>query len=247
MDEISNLMKETKESWVASEPENTDLAIYLHFWRGDDLVVMVQCPLDRDIGLQAGQVGASGFGATTMSLTFESYTSTLKDSPITGEPWQPHEMQYTFEAVPENRTEHWVKECLTTTAHDREGEFALTSLPYMIEDGKMVWSDSTMTISSEAEGEGGGGVMFEWLQHAMAQPTIEEAIAKSSEDSELAALMSSLVTDPEQRLFHTDMATFRSLEERHLVTAAMFSAIPGSRRAEWIKERLGGEFMGPLK
>ena len=136
---ITQLMKETKESWVASEPDNTDLAIYLHFWRGDEMVAMVQTPLDRDTGLEAGMVGATGFAATTMSLTFESYNSTLPESPLTGKRWEPHEMQYTFEAVPQNRIEHWVKECLTTTAHERGGEFGLTSLPYIIEGTKVLW------------------------------------------------------------------------------------------------------------
>lgn len=241
MDQIVQLMKETKESWVATGPENTDLAIYLHFWRGDSLDIMVQCPLDRDTGLQAGQVGAAGFGATTMSLTFESFNSTLGESPITGSPWEPHEMQYVFEAVPENRTEHWVKECVTTTAHERGGEFALTSMPYVIEDGQVVWSESRIEISSQAEGEGGGGVMFDWMQHAMAQPTIEEVMSSKAENDQITAVISEMVTDPEMRLFHTDMATYRAMEEQHLVSAIMFAANPGSLRAEMIEERLGAQ------
>ena len=64
-----------------------------------------------------------------MSLTFESFNSTLAENPITGKRWEPQEMQYVFEAVPENRTEHWVRECITTSAHERGGEFALTSMP----------------------------------------------------------------------------------------------------------------------
>jgi len=232
------LMKDTKESWVADEPENTDLAIYLHFWRGDDLAAMIQTPLDRDTGLAAGRVAASGFGATAMSITFESYYSNLGESPVTGERWEPREMQYVFEAVAENRTEHWVKECLTTTAHDRGGEYGLISLPYVIEDKtKVIWSDEKQTVSSNIEGEAGGGVMFEYLQDVMQQPTIEEVIGQ--QDSELIDLMNSLVDDPEARQFHTDMATLAALEERQLVTAAMFSAEPGSNRAKWIEERLG--------
>lgn len=176
-----------------------------------------------------------------MSLTFESFNSTLGESPITGNPWEPHEMQYVFEAVPENRTEHWVKECVTTTAHERGGEFALTSMPYVIEDGQVVWSESRIEISSQAEGEGGGGVMFDWMQHAMAQPTIEEVMSSKAENDQITAVISEMVTDPEMRLFHTDMATYRAMEEQHLVSAIMFAANPGSLRAEMIEERLGSQ------
>ena len=239
IEQIVLLMKETKESWVASGPENPDLAIYLHFWRGDELVVMVQCPLERDLGLQAAQVGASGFSADTLSLTFESYHSTLPESPNTGKPWEPHEMQYTFEAVPENREKHWVKETITTSIHERGGAFALHSQPYVLEDGKVVWSDETQTISSDVEGESGGGVMFNTLQDAMTKPTIEQILSQESAVNPVTALMNSLVDDPEQRMFHTDMATYKIMEDRNLITAVMFSATPDTRRAEWIEERLG--------
>ena len=241
MARTSELMKETKESWVASEPENTDLAIYLHFWRGDEMVVMVQTPLDRDIGLQAGLVGAQGFAATTMAMTFESYNTTLPESPHTGKPWEPHEMQYTFEAVPENRTEHWVTECLTTTAHERNGEFGLISLPYLIEDGEVTWLDQKLTLSSTTEGEGGGGVMFEYLQDAISQPTIEEIMTEKAQDNRFVAMMAGLVTDPVARMFHTDMATYTALRDRDLVSAIMFTAEPGSVRAQLIEERLGSD------
>ena len=242
METISELMKQTKESWVASEPENTDLAIYLHFWRADSLVVMVQTPLDRDTGLEAGHMGAAGFAATTMSITFESYHSNLQESPNTGKPWEPHEMQYTFEAVPENREKHWVMECLSTSAHERGGEFCFSSLPYVIEGKQVVWGEEKI-IYSNAEGESAQGVMFDYLQHAMSQPTLEDIMAEKAKDDPFFAAMGGLVTDPEQRLFHTDMATFSSLEERKMVTAGMFAAEPGSWREQQIKERFGDQIL----
>lgn len=239
MDQITDLMKRTKQEWVASEPANTDLAIYLHFWRADDLVAMVQCPLDRDTGLKAGRVGAAGFGATTMSITFESYTTNLEKSPHTGEPWQPQEMQYTFEAVPENATEGWVQECLTTTAHDRGGGFCLTSLPYTIQGKEVLWGEEKFTITDGEDDGHGGGAMYEYLQNVMATPTIEEAMAEQAKTNEITRVMSTLVTDEEQRRFHFDMATFTALTERNLVSSAVFTAPKDSKRAEWIEERLG--------
>jgi hypothetical protein len=239
---ISELMKETKESWVASEPENTDLAIYLHFWRGEEMIAMVQTPLDRDVGLEAGLIGAQGFAADTMSITFESYNSTLPKSPHTGKSWEPHEMQYTFEGVPENAEKHWVTECITTSGHERGGEFALTSMPYWIEDGKVVWQEEkNLSFTSGNEGDGGGGVMFEYMQNAMSLPTIEEVMAEKAKDNRLIGMISDLITDEEIRFFHTDMATYTSMRERKLVSAIMFTAEPGSVRAKLIEERLGPE------
>jgi hypothetical protein len=243
MNHITELMKATKEGWVASEPENPDLAIYLHFWRGDDLAVMVQCPLDPDIGMQAGLIGASGFSATTMSITFESYYSALKKSPLTGEPWLAREKQYVCEAVPENRTEHWVTECLTTSAHERDGEFALSFLPYAMENHQMIWSDNTLSISSAEVDITGSGEMFGYLQEVMSKPTVEELMTMEGESNKLYALVNTFIEDPEERLFQLDMATFRALEERQLMTTAMFAAEKGSRRAEWIKESFGAQIL----
>lgn len=240
MDQITDLMKNTKESWVATRPENPDLAIYLHFWRGDDLAVMLQTPLDRDTALEVGHVGAAGFAATAMSITFESYHSTERISPNTGEPWKPHEMQYTVEAVPENKEKHWVLECLSTSAHERGGEYCFSSLPYWIEDFQVRWGEEQAIYStSNTEGESAQGYMFDYLQNAMSQPTLEEVMAEKAKTEPVYEMMSGLVPEPERRLFHTDMATFHSLEERKLVTTGMFAAEPGSLREELIKERFG--------
>jgi hypothetical protein len=240
MAQITDLMKFTKQDWVASKPDNTDMAMYLHFWRDDELVVAVQTPLDRDIGLAAGQVGAAGFAATTMSITFESYHSELGESPNTGRPWEPHEMQYTFEAVPENREKHWVRECLTTTAHERGGGFILQSMPYVIEDWEVIWSEP-LIVDSEVVGEAGGGVMYDYLQQSMAAPTIAEAIATKGKNDPMMKLISDLIDDPEQRLFHIDMATYKIMRGRNLVTSVIFFAKKGTNRALLIKDRMVGD------
>lgn len=239
--QITEVMKKTKEDWVASRPENTDIAIYLHFWRGDDLVVTLQCEVDRDKAIQAGDIGAMGFGADTMAITFESFHSNIGESPLTGERWRPHEMQYVFEAEPRNAVEHWVDECITTTAHERGGAYILASNGYRITGDKVIWTEEQMHISSDDEEGSAAGVMFDYLQHAMANPTIEEKIAEESKTNPLSALMGSLVEDPERRLFHTDMATLTSLNDRGLIKTALVGAEPGSVREELLTERLGND------
>lgn len=238
--QITEVMKKTKEEWVATKPENTDIAIYVHFWRGDDLVITLQCEVDRDTAMAAGQVGAMGFGADTMALTFESFHSNLGKSPVTGENWRPHEMQYVFEAEPRNATEHWVDECITTTLHERGGGYVLSSNGYQIEKNKVTWTEDQMLVLSDEESDGhAAGAMFEFLQHAMTQPTIEQAMANAS--NPLTAMMATLVDDPERRLFHTDMATLTSLNERKLIKTALVGAEPGSVREQMLTERLGND------
>jgi hypothetical protein len=239
--QITEVMKKTKEEWVATKPDNTDIAIYLHFWRGEDLVVTLQCEVDRDKAMAAGDIGAMGFGADTMAITFESFHSNEGKSPLTGQQWRPHEMQYVFEAEPRNAVEHWVDECITTTSHERGGAYILNSNGYRITGDKVVWTEQQMHISSETEGQA-AGVMFEYLQNAMANKTIEEKIAEDAKSNPLTAVMGQLLVDePERRLFHTDMATLTALNERGLIHSAVVGAEPGSVREEMLIERLGND------
>jgi hypothetical protein len=243
---ITEVMKQTKEQWVRTKPENTDIAIYLHFFRGDDLVITLQCEVDRDKAMAAGEIGAMGFGADTMAITFESFHSNEGKSPLTGKQWRPHEMQYVFEAEPRNAVEHWVDECITTTAHERGGAFVLSSNGYRIMKSKTVWmvewTEQQMHISSETEEGQAAGVMFEYLQHSMANQTIEEKIAEDAKSNPLSAVMGQMLVDePERRLFHTDMATITALNDRKLIQTALVAAEPGSVREELLTERLGND------
>jgi hypothetical protein len=236
--EIAKVMEEVKERWVA-DPANegqTDLSIYLHFWRGEEMVATVVCPLDRDTGLHAGLMGAKGFNATTMAITFESYHTELAESPLSGQPWRPHEMQYVFYAHPE---EDWVTECLTTSVHERDGAFVLHSQAFKIEDGHVIWGDSQLHHVSSEDEITGNGVMFEYLQQAMKEPLLMAELQKEGEKSPLAQLMLTLVNDPEEQYFHADAATARILMDRKLAITVMLGAEPGTKREEWIKERFG--------
>jgi len=240
-DQITEVMKKTKEDWVATKPDNVDIAIYLHFWRGDDLVITLQCEVDRDKAIQAGEIGAMGFAADSMAITFESYHSNTRTSPLSGKDWRPQEMQFVFETEPRNAVEHWVDECITTTAHERGGAYILSSNGYRIVGDKVEWTEQQMTISSSDEEGEASGAMFDYLQRAMAQSTIEERIAEDTDRNPITAMLSELVTDPEYRLFHTDMATLTALNERKLIQSALVGAGEGTARAELLTERLGND------
>jgi hypothetical protein len=233
VEHISELMRTMKNDWVATGSEMTDLAIYLHFYRDDELVVAVVCPLDRDTALEAAFLGAMGFCATTTTITFESYHTELAVSPITGKAWVPGEMERLIHDDPEAVDKGWMYECVTTTGHERGGGYVLVSMPYRIKEGQVVWQDSVMP----PEGVTGGGLMFDSLQHSMSQPTLMERVEEAAQGDPVAGLISGLITDPELRQFHTDMATFQALQERELIISAAFTAKEGSDRQKWIEER----------
>lgn len=236
LDATIDLMKQVKSEWVATNPENTDLAIYLHFWRDDEVAVAVQTVMERDIGLQAGMVGAMGFSADVVSISFESFHSKLALSPITGGLWQHREMQFVYETHPEAHDRGWVDSCISVALHERGGEYGFASVPYVIAGAEVIWPEGG-EISTGDEVTG-GGAMFDVLQRMMLMPTLDEKLDPNS-DNPVTAMMSSLIDDPEARRFHTDMATYKALEERNLITGIMFGADKGSNRAKWLEERLG--------
>jgi hypothetical protein len=234
-DHVVEVMRRTKEDWVATKPENPDLAIYLHFYRGDDLIATVICPLDRDTALKAGMIGARGFCADTMTATFEGYHSNLPESPITGKPWKHMEMQYLAQTSQEAIEKHWVNECLTTSSHERGGGFAVSSQSFIIRDDKVEWLDKDLElVSKDGRGE---GVMFDYLQRSMSEPTVMETI--KNDGSKVSKLMLALISDPEAQLFHSDIATISALKEKQLATAVVLSARSGSEREQWLTERYG--------
>jgi hypothetical protein len=233
LQKVVELMEGTKNDWVASEPDNVDLGIYLHFYRGDVLVAMALCPLNRDTALHAGQIGAMGFNADVMSITFESYHSNLETSPITGKSWKPHEMQFVFENHPKKG---WVNECLTTTIHERGGGFGLSSHAYRIADHQVEWLEVKMEMVSGDEAVRGGGVMYEYLQQAMAAPSMEEVISESEDP--VTALMGTLLPDDEVRLTHEDLGTYQALKDKKLVISVIFFVAPGSTREKMLNSRL---------
>jgi len=241
--QINDVMQQTKDDWVAELPENPDLAIYLHFWRGEDMAIMAQCPVDRDVALQAASIGVMGFSADVVSITFESYTSKLKESPVTGKDWMPKEMQYVSETYPDAAEKGWVSPCLTTTIHDRDGGWALYSLPYVIKEDQITWGEPISMGSSE-EGEDdttGTGVMFDWLQDMMQRPKATDLISENLEQGNPMLKLFTEMLDEEAILFHGDVATMRTMKEKDLVLAVVLRAEAGSKREEMIKDRFGDD------
>jgi hypothetical protein len=236
LSELVETMMKVKEGWVATEPENLDLHIYLHFWRGEEMVATVVVPCDRNIGLKFAALGARGFNADTVAMTFESYHSNLAICPMTGKPWQSMEMQYVFQTDPLASEKGWVDECLTTDIHDRDGHSALSSRPFQIKEYQVIWGEEAVVFSDSEDGYKAAGYMQEYMQWAMAQPKLIDEI--KDHPSALGMVMG-LVEDEELRYFHMDCAMLTHLDGQEEVTVTMLSALPGTKRNELLSERFG--------
>ena len=93
---------------MATKPENTDLAIYLHFWRGDESGRSWSAPLDRDTGLRLVRWEQRGSTRRPCPITFESYHSKLEGVSDHREALEAHGDAVLFETTPENQEKHWV-------------------------------------------------------------------------------------------------------------------------------------------
>lgn len=232
---VDQVMREAKTDWVATKPESTDLAIYIHAYRGEDVVAALQCPLEREAALKAFQITAVGMSPDTLMATLESWHSTLDKSPVTGQDWMRGEMAFVGATYPEAQQEGWVSECLTTNAFDREGDYVVVSTPYLIQDHQVTFKESIVHDSSEAEGS---GVMQNAFLAIMQLPTVIQTLEKD-EDAKLIQVVAQFIPDPEVRQFHMDCAALKAMAEQDLITAAALMAEEGSARKQMIIERFG--------
>lgn len=236
--EISDLMKTVKTDWVAEQHENTDILIFVHLFRGDTMVAALQCPLDRDVALNACHLAAVGMAPDLLVVTFESWHSNREKSPITGEDWVPGEMAYVGQTYPEAKKEHWVNECLTTHGFDRFSEYALISTPYLIEGTEVTFEEAEVYDSHDADFKG-AGYMHDVLAQVMQMPTVFDQIAEDEgPQATVIGILSDLMSET-ARWFHLDCAALKAMADKKLIVSAVLIAQDDPERQEMIANRFG--------
>ena len=227
LETICKVMRQTKTKWLATNPVNPDLAIYLHFFRDGELVATAQTPLNRDTALQAMALGGQGMGATVISFTCESYETASDISPYTGQPWAARERQFIFETKPD-QTE--VTECLTTTVVDATGKALCTVQPFRINSGELEWLE-------EMSAGNAGGLIAETLTQILQSPKLADLVNEKLGGDLLVQIQAEL--GAERSLFHQDMAVWRALLGKELISSMIIEAKPGTLRYDMLQERLG--------
>lgn len=234
---IASSMRDAKVAMVENSPSDPDLLIHVHFFRGDFIPMIAQCQGDRDKGLETVWVGATGFSATEVAITCEAYHSTTPVSPITGEAWEHHELQFVAETMPDSGT---VWECLTTLIVDRTTRVLTNMSCYRIVDGAVEWTQEELLGDTETDKQ--SGAMVDTLREAMRRPKLLDVLPLKNDP--VAQMMLGQLSEVAAE-FHSDMATWRTLVDKDLVVSAMLGAEPGTERYDMLKNALGNPDLRP--
>lgn len=239
-EEVIASIRKLKTDWVAANPKDPDLATYLYFFRGDDLIAWVQAPMDPESALTVARMGRIGFAATTLCIAHEGYNATTKESPVTGRPWGPGEKQFVYETDPMASAKGWVDSAIIITCHEYGGKWLFAVLPFKIRRGKLTWLEDREVISTseDEDVQDAGGGVHDALQEVMTFPTTTDRLFEAAELNPVFKFMADHLGE-EERLFHSDMATHRQLLKHNLAMAIEMVAEPGSDRERWLTERLG--------
>jgi hypothetical protein len=151
MEEMIQTVRQYKETIVADDTDDRDIATVVHFYRdGNPVAIGVMNP-DRDKMLQVIGICIPGLRCHGVSMAMETYQTSTRTNPSTGERWGPGEMQEYFDA---GNKDEAVMEAITITAAALEGEPKYAVLPYSYQDGKLVWKEDSYD-SEECTGAGG--------------------------------------------------------------------------------------------
>lgn len=203
LDEMVRTVKEFKESVVANDSDDRDIATVIHFYRDGVPVALGVMRPDRDRMLQAIGLCIPGLRCHGVSIAMETYQTSTMTNPMTGERWAPGEMQVYFDA---GNRDHVIFEAITLTMAAMEGEPQMAVLPYVYEGDKVVWQDPEFDVN---ETVGAGGYVLD---------TIKEFFANSVDSREKYARMEAALP-PEERV--NVMAMADALTMMLLVRAGM--------------------------
>lgn len=227
VDKTLEIVRDLKQDMVTAGEENTDLATTLLALRGENLVAIAQPPaINRDQMLQTAQMMATGFAPDLLVVVFETFHTTHRTNPFTGNEWQHGEMQTLIEEH-DGRAKGWVDDALLVCAYNRAGDSLVQWLPYRIEGTAMHWGQPP-----ENEGRNFSGAVHETMLRSMIQPTLDAtmfaATGLTGADFDL---------DAEQTIAHTDCAVVKILADFGILVALW--AKKGSEREQIIKNSLG--------
>jgi hypothetical protein len=130
------------------------LNTFVEGWHQGELCVVVNFRPDRDLMLTTASMAALGLDCDFVFMAYETYHSTLELNPLSGERWEPGEMQYVYENYPQCQEEGWVLDAVSITAFDMEGTTYSKSMTFTQADGEVTWvEDQDFAIEPNQEEE----------------------------------------------------------------------------------------------
>lgn len=222
-------LKQRKEMWVEDHPDNPDMPTNLLCYRNGELVVQSYAMADRDKMLTLANLLAFGTACNEIAASFETLQSHLEKNPVTELDWGPEEMAQ-LAAEYDGKKKGWVHDALMLTAYDRDGNHFTASLEWTVEDGKVVWGEEHVYLSTDEGGAKQAGVVHDAFVQIMANDTILTAIEESEGDGFLETINSSIGSV--DQWIHSDIATVKMALRQGLAIAAGLSAEKDSERAK---------------
>lgn len=156
-------------------------------WRGaDPVALMIPSQVDRDAGLRAAYLCATGFGCDSIAFSVDTWSATTMTNPLTKKRWGPREMQDLADNH-DGVAKGWISDGLSTFVVNRAGDLASVMQRYTLKGrdnpllGRWVWSVTWGERYSDDALEPGApdkidGLVPEALISYMNLPTLQQDI-----------------------------------------------------------------------
>lgn len=224
-----------------SADDRPELRPSIQGWRGlAPVVLMIPSQVDRDEGLKAAWIAATGFGCDSIAFTVDTWSARTRTNPVTGKPWGPREMQDVVHNH-DGMAKGWITEGLSTFVVNRAGDLASVMQQYRLDGhtnalGIHRWSIEWGERYSNAERGGPDkveGVVPEALLRYMNEPTMMQSIGRAG------ILARDFGLDDVEAQAHADCAVIKSLPMTGVWEGAAMLMSDDPRRAAIIDESLG--------
>lgn len=239
VDVVSDIKEErVKDARTRAE---TSMPVVVHGWRGTEPVVMLMpFQVDRDDGLRAAWVAASGFGCDIITMSMDTWVATTRLNPVTGEKWQQREMQVVARDY-DGLENGWITEAINTQAVNRAGDvasvirhFTVTehASPFGFLTYSLEWGDRHGTLDDPRWST--EGLVRDTLMKYMNAPAMDTLVARAG----LRA--SDFGLDDVQARAHMDCAVVKLATVEQVFEGGIVLMSDDPERAEIIKTSLRG-------
>lgn len=151
LEETMDLVRQQKESTVATSPESPDMLSSVTVFRGGEKVAIMGCLPDRDVQMWLLKLAICGMDADEVTFSMETCHTKHPVNPGTGMPWKQGEMQEALRERPDWLVSGMVKEGVTTFCWSRNGEMEAASQEFEIKGNTVEWLPTEFTTISDDE------------------------------------------------------------------------------------------------
>lgn len=140
-DEHVETVKGVKERYAKRRGDDEPMPTEIRVFRDGREIAVIATFNSPDFFMKVFHVARVGFSAQRMSLSMESWSSKLKENPLSGEEWEQGEMAYVAEYYPEARENGWVTDALNVFTFDENGDYESSLIHFSMEGPLITWGE----------------------------------------------------------------------------------------------------------